>query len=49
MLNLGNQVTASQLTQDLVGTTMTKLGNLGDQGRRNDLVVLGAHLGLIES
>ena len=46
MLDLGNQVASGQLTQNLVGSSVAELGDLGDDSRRNDLVVLGAHLGL---
>ena len=46
MLDLGNQVASGQLTQNLVGSSVAELGDLGNDGRRNDLVVLGAHLGL---
>lgn len=46
VLNLGDQVTASEFTENLVGSSVAKLSNLSDQGRGNDLVILGAHLSL---
>jgi hypothetical protein len=46
VLDLGDQVAPGQLAQNLVGSSVAQFGDLGDNGRWDDLVVLGAHLSL---
>jgi len=46
VLDLGNQIASGKLTQDLVGSSMAQLCDLGDDRGGNNLVVLGAHLSL---